>query len=147
MSEIITGRAVVWSVGSLTMTGEILSGTNPHFLQSLRFSRTGNKTDIMDDGGTVRAQVFSSRKKTLSITVIPCDVPTTGTKAGARASMEEYCPELGSQVTIVDSFGALLDASFNVVGVTQNRSVDGVATIDLELETSDEGVDFTGIIS
>jgi hypothetical protein len=48
---------------------------------------------------------------------------------------------VGALVTIVDAGGTLVDGNWCCMSATQNRTVDGVATIDIELEASDEGVD------
>lgn len=127
------------------MTAGIVSGSNPEFVQSARFARTSEKTEVKDDGGTIRAQIFHGFKKTLSLTVIPADAAAA--ISGARTSMDAHMPAIGTTITVVDAAGTLIDASYNLVSATQNRSVDGVATVDLELEQGDESVDLTTAVA
>jgi len=143
MSAVIKGVGVVWSVGAITFTAGIVSATNAGYTQSARFSRNSEKTEIKDNGGVIRAQVFHGFKKTLSMTIVP-----QGTSiANARSSMDAHCLAPGTTITVVDDSGTLIDASYNLISATQNRTVDGVATIDLELEQGDESNDLTTAIS
>lgn len=141
----LKGRAVVWSIGGITFTAGIVSASNPDFPQSARLNRGSNKGEIIDDGGTIRTQVFHGFKKTLSMTVIPCD--TAASISGARTSMDAHLPQAGTTITVVDAAGTLIDASYNLVSSTQNRSVDGPATVDLEMEQGDEGNDLTTAVA
>jgi len=140
----IKGKAVVWSIGGITFTAGIVSGSNPEFVQSARFNRGSEKTEIKDDGGVIRTQVFHGFKKTLSITVVPSGASTI---ANAQASADAHTPAPGTTITVVDAAGTVIDASYNLISATQNRSVDGVATVDLELEQGDESNDLTVAVS
>lgn len=145
MSATLKGRAVVWSISGITMTAGIVTATNPDFPQSARFQRGSEKTEIKDDGGVIRTQVFHGFKKTLSLSVIPCDAAVS--IAGARSSMDAHMPAPGTTITIVDAGGTLIDSSYNLISATQNRSVDGVATLDLEMEQGDESNDLTTAVA
>lgn len=145
MSATIKGRAVVWSISGITMTAGIVTASNPNFPQSARVQRGSEKSEIKDDGGVIRTQVFHGFKKTLSLSVIPCDAAAS--ISGARTSMDAHMPAPGTTITVVDAAGTIIDASYNLVSATQNRSVDGVATLDLEMEQGDEGNDLTTAVA
>ena len=146
MSATLKGRAVVWSISGITMTAGIVNASNPNFPQSARFQRTAEKTEIKDDGGTIRTQVFHGFKRTLSLSVIPCDAALS--ISGARTSVDAHLPQPGTTITIVDNGGTTIDGSYNLISCTQNRSIDGVATIDLEMEQGDDGSnDLTGAVA
>ena len=136
MSATIKGRAVLWSIGTVTFVG----GCTSMMPQSLRFSRTAEKTEIKDDSGVIRTQVFHGKKKAVSMTVIPFDATST---TAAQAMMETGMPAIGTTITMTDSFGTMMDSSFNLISVTENRTVDGVGTLDFELEQGDESNDLT----
>lgn len=141
MAATIKGRAVVWSIGGITMTAGIVSASNPQFVQSARVQRGSEKAEIKDDGGIIRTQVFHGFKKTLSLSVIPCDAAAS--LAGAKTSADAHLPAPGTTMTVVDAAGTIIDSSYNLISANQNRSVDGVASVDLEMEQGDEGVDLT----
>lgn len=145
MSAVLKGRAVVWSMSGITMTAGIVTGTTPDFPQSLRIQRGSEKTEIKDDGGIIRTQVFHGFKKTLSLSVIPCDAAAA--ISGARTSADAHTLTPGTTITVVDAGGTIIDASYNLISATQNRSVDGVATVDLELEQGDESNDLTTAVA
>jgi hypothetical protein len=145
MSATLKGRAVVWSISGITMTAGIVTASNPNFPQSARVQRGSEKTEIKDDGGTIRTQVFHGFKKTLSMSVIPCDSALS--LSGARASMDAHMPQPGTTITVVDAGGTIIDGNYNLVSATQNRSIDGVSTLDLEMEQGDEGFDLTGVVA
>ncbi len=148
MSAVIKGRAVIWSVGGITFNGTIDSTTAASFAQSLRFSRTSDKAEIKDDGGIIKTVVFSGFKKSLSITVIPAAITGTNTIANAVLSSTAHMPTPSTKITIVDASGTLTDAtSWNLISVTQNRSVDSPASIDMELENGDESLDLSDAVS
>jgi hypothetical protein len=136
MSVTIKGKGIVWSIGGITYSAGIV-GTN--LTQSARAGRTSGKVEVKEDGGAIKGVAFYGNKKTLSITIIPYST----TQILGRTAVDTNTLEIGTLVTVVDASGSVLDGSYNVVNVTQNRSVDGVATIDLDLEGSDEGVDIT----
>jgi hypothetical protein len=144
MSAVIKGSGVVWSTGGITFTAGIVSSTNASLPQSASFQRTSEKTEIKDNGGIIRTQVFHGFKKSISITVVPSHASTV---SGARSSMDAHCLTPGTTITVVDDSGTLLDASYNLISSRQNRSVDGVATVDLELEQGDESNDLTTAVS
>lgn len=140
MAAVIKGTGVCWSVGSIAFTAGIISGTNGNFTQSTRVQRTSEKTNIKDNGGTVKTQVFHGLMKALSISV----VPTGSSIANANASADAYLPAPGTTISITDDSGTIIDDNYNVISATENRTVDGVRTIDLELEAGDEGVELAG---
>lgn len=131
MAEVIKGTAVCWSVGAIVCSAGI-SGS--HFTQSTRVQRTSEKANVKDNGGTIKSQIFHGFMKTLSLTVIP-----SGDKTGGSA--DTHMPQAGTLVTITDDTGTIIDDNYNLISATENRTVDGVRTIDLELEAGDEGVE------
>ena len=143
----VKGRGVVWSVGAVVFTAGIVSGTNPNFTQSVGYGRNSDKFEVKDNQGVIRAQIFSGFKKNLSLSVIPCALSGTNTIANAVSSLDAHVIQPGTKVTLTDDLGALLDDSYNVISSKQNRTVDGVVTVDLELEASDESVDLTTTVS
>lgn len=147
MAAIVKGRGILWSTGGITYTAGIVSATNPDFPQSARFARTSDKAEVRDNGGIIRTQVFHGFKKTLSLTVVPCALSGTNTLANAQSSVDAHTIAPGTTVTVVDDSGTLIDGSYNVISSTQNRTVDGVATVDLELENGDESNDLTTAVT
>lgn len=154
MSAVIKGLGVVWSVGDIQYTGGIVSG-NPNTaaaVQSLRVARTSEKTIIKDNGGVAKAAVFHGFMQTLSLTVVPTGSSIANAKTSASAHMIDAVAGgttsiVGRTVTIVDADGTVVDGTYNCISATQNRTVDGVATVDLELEKGDESNDITTLIS
>lgn len=142
----IKGRAVIWSVGAITFSAGITFSSGESLTQNVGVTRTSEKAEVKDNGGTLRSQIFSGFKKTLSLSVIPAST-AAGTIAQARAAGDVLMPQAGTLVTVVDDSGTIVDASYNVISAKQNRTVDGVATVDLELETGDESNDITTLVS
>ena len=138
MAAIIKGTGVVWSVGAIVFTAGIVSGTNAAYTQSARMARTSEKTEVKDNGGVIKAVAFHGFKKTLSLTVVPAHATTL---AGAVTSLDAWNPPPGTLVTLTDDQGTLLDDNYNVISSSQSRTVDGVVTVDLELEAGDEGTE------
>ena len=136
----IKGKGVVWSTGGITYSAGI---TGADFPQSVNVTRGSDKVEVKDNGGSIRAVVFSGFKKTTSITCIP----QAASIAGAQTSADGHMPQAGTLVTVVDDAGTTIDGNYNVISAKQSRTVDGVATIDLELEGSDEGIDITTNVS
>jgi hydrogenase maturation factor HypF (carbamoyltransferase family) len=141
MSAVIKGTGIVWSVGGITYAAAIAGAK---YVQSVRVGRTSEKAEVKDNGGTIKAVVFHGFKKTLALTVVPAHATT---QSGAQTSMDQHQLQAGTLVAIADDIGTIIDANYNVISTTQNRTVDGVATIDLELEASDEGVDITTVVA
>lgn len=137
----LKGRAVIWSIGGITFSAGIVSSTDPEFMQSARFSRTSDMGEIRDDGGIIRSVAFHGFKKSLSITCVPAGAAAS--LATAFASNDAHLPVAGTTVTVVDASGAIVDGNWNVVSCNQNRSIDGPATVDIELMNGDEGLDLT----
>lgn len=140
MGATIKGRAVKWSVGDIAFTAGI-SATGGFFTQSTNVQRVSEKSDIKDNGGTIRAQVFHGFKKTLSLTVIPASTSGANTVANAVTNADALLPAPGTLITITDDSGTIIDDNYNLISAREGRTVDGVATIDLELEAGDEGVE------
>ena len=128
----------MWSVGAVTFTAGIVStsGTG-HFTQSASVERTSEVARIKDTGGTVKTVVFSGAMKTLRISVVPAGSST----ANAQTKGDDFLPAPGTLVTVTDDSGTIIDDNYNCLSSTQNRTVDGVATIDLVLEAGDEGTE------
>lgn len=140
MAEVQKGFGVVWGTGTLTVTGGILSGTTTAAVQTITLTRNSEKTNIKTIGGEVAAQVFHGFMKTASVTVIPSGT----TIALAATSSDSWMPKPGTAVTLADSYGTLLDDNWNVISARQGRTVDGAATVDLELEAGDENTELAG---
>ena len=142
MAATIKGLGVVWSVGSQTYTGGIVSHatTAQSTPQSITLNRTSDKSMVKGLDGEVLGVIFSGFMKTASLSL----VPSASTVAAAKTALDTYCPAPGVSVTMVDSIAGLLDDNWNVTSATQNRTVDGVATVDLELEAGDETTELAG---
>lgn len=147
MAAVVKGRGVQFSCGGVTYTAGIVSATNADFPQKIDVSRTSEKAEVKDTGGTIRAVVFSAFKKMASITVVPCSLSGTNTIANAETSIDAHTLQAGTAITVVDANGTVLDATYNLISAKQGRTVNGVTTVDLELETSDEGIDITTVVS
>jgi hypothetical protein len=144
----IKGRAVVWSVGAITYTAGIVIGTGDAFTQSLAVTRTSEKAEVKDNQGVIRAQIFSAFKKMLTITVVPAGgTGGANTIAIARASADLCLLQAGTLIEVADDSGTTIDAKYNLISARENRTIDGAATIDLELEAGDEGVDITNLVA
>lgn len=142
----IKGRAVIWSVGAITYSAGIVAGAGDFLTQTVAVTRTSEKAEVKDNQGVIRSQIFSGFKKTLSITVVPAG-GGTNTIAQARSSGDVAMLQAGTLITVADDSGTIIDASYNLISARQNRTVDGAATIDLELEAGDESVDITNLVS
>lgn len=140
MAATIKGTAVKWSVGTIDFTAGIVT-TDARMTQSARVQRTSEKTNIKDIGGTVKTQVFHGAMKTLSITVVPSGRAGVNTVTEAERSADAHMPAPGTLVTVTDLNGTTIDDNYNVLSATENLTVDGVMTIDLELEAGDEGTE------
>lgn len=143
MAAVIKGRAVKWSVGGVTFTAGIVSATNAHFTQSFDMQRTSDKALIKDTGGTVKTAVFHGFMKTISMNV----VPQADTIANAITSLDAFLLAPGTLITVVDSTGTIADGDYNLISAKEGRTVDGVCTIDLELEKGDEGENITNLVA
>jgi hypothetical protein len=133
MAADIKGTAIVWAMGGVTFTAGIVSGTNASMPQSLRHSRSAENTKIKDTAGDVKTIVYHGPMKSISISV----VPSASSIAAAVTSKEAHIIAIGTKVTVADASGTCaIEGNWIVSGVTENRSVDGVVTIDLELENS-----------
>lgn len=138
MSATIKGRPVVFSTGAIVLTvGTALT----NLTQSLTFNRQSDKAEVKDGtkGGAIVTQIFHAFKKTLSLTVIPASADTT--LAGAVTASDAHLIRPGVTATITDDKSTQTDASYNVISSRMSRTVDGVETVDLELEQSDDPVD------
>lgn len=133
MSATIKGTAVVWSTGNITFAAGITSAS---MVQSMRYGRTAEATEIKDYSGQINTVVLHGGMKTVSVTV----VPTGATIAAAVTAKESYLPAPGTMVTLADESGLpgnnQIVQNWIVNSATENRTVDGVVTIDLELENS-----------
>lgn len=139
MSAVQKGAGAVWSIGGVTFTAGIISASTPGAVQSVDGSRTSEKAMLKNDGGTIRGLVFHGFMKTVTITVIPYGT----TLANGQSSADAWLPQPGTAVTLVDASGTILDGTYNVISARQKRTVDGYLAADLDLETSDEGIDLT----
>jgi hypothetical protein len=149
MSAVQKGAGVVWSVGAITYAGSITAvaaGEDP-LTQSIAHTRTSNKVDFKTTGGTIVGCVLSNLKKTLKISVIPASTTATPTIAEAQSLADKLMPQAGTTVTITDDLGTTIDGDYNCIAATQNRTVDGIVIIEMELEGSDEGIDITTAVS
>lgn len=143
MAATLKGLAVVYGVAGVTMTAGIVSATNGAQTQSLRLVRNSDKVEIKNDAGEVVGQVFVNGKKTLSLTVVPSHASAI---SSAQGSMDAYNIAAGTKITVVDAAGTVVDGDYNLISSTQNRTNDGVATLDLEMEKYDAN-DVTGTIT
>jgi hypothetical protein len=143
MSAIVKGRGVMWSIGGVTFTAGIVSGTNTSLPQSVSFKRMSEKTEVLNINGSAVSEIFHGFKKTSSMTIVP-----SGTSiALASTSMDAYHLAAGMKITVADAVGTILDGNYILLSATQNRTIDGVATIDIELENGDEGVDYSTTVT
>lgn len=136
----------MWSIGNMTFAGTGLTapGTHNFLPQSVNFERASDKVDIQGIGGRVEAQIFCKFMKRLSLNVIPCSVSGTNTLANAQASADAWVPKPGLSVTVTDDITTLHDPAtynvYNVIRASRRQGVGEVASVDMELEASDEDV-------
>lgn len=142
MAAIVKGSGCFWSTGAITISAGLTIPAT-FYLQSAGLSRTSEKTTVKDNGGTIRVVIFHGFMKQMSINVVPYG----SSLANGKSSAENLTPTPGTAVTFTDDAGTIIDGVWNVIDAKQNRTVDNVATIDLTLENSDEGVDLTTTIS
>ena len=144
MAAVIKGLGVKFSVGGITFAGAIVStASTGHFTQSLNVERNSEKALIKDTGGTVRSAIFHGFMKRLTVNVVPAG----STVANAITSLDAFLAQPGGSVIITDTTGTIADATYNLISAKEGRTVDGVATVDLELETGDESNDITTLVS
>lgn len=143
MSAVIKGKGVFWSVGSLTITAGLV-GTPLFFTQAADLTRSSERRNIMDNGGTNRSLVYFGGMKQLKFSCVPYGDTTL---AGGAASGEALTPTPGTKVTFTDDSGTIIAGNWNVVTANQRRTVDNVVVIDLDLEQGDEGIDLTTTIA
>jgi hypothetical protein len=147
MAATVKGRGIIWSTGAIVGTAGIVSSTSGSFMQSVSIERTSERTHVKDNGGTIRSSIFHGAMKNLRLTVIPCAISGTNTIANAQSSGDGHTIAAGTKVSFTDDSGTIIDDDYNVLSATQNRTVDGVATVDLVLEASDEGIDLETTVS
>lgn len=142
MSATIKGTAVVWGVGGVTFTAGI---TSTSMVQSLTFERASELAEIKDTTGEIKTMIFHGGIKKLNVTV----VPTGSSIANAVTAKEAYLPAPGTLITVADASQNapegenLIEQNWIAVSATENRTVDGVVTIDLELENYDTDISAT----
>jgi len=133
MAADIKGTAIVWSIGGVTFTAGIVSASNPSMPQSLQFSLTSENTKIKDNGGDIKTSVYHGFMKSLNMTVIP----SAASIAAAVTSKEAHLLAPGTKVTVADASGTtLIEQNWIVNKSTENRTIDGAVTVDLELENA-----------
>lgn len=128
------GLAIVWGAQGVTFTAGIVSGTNGAKTQSLRVVRSSDKAEVMNDQGEVVGQVYFNGKKTLSISVIPSHASAI---SSAQSSLDAHLIAPGTKVTVADDQGTTVDGDYNLISATANRTNNGVAVVDVELEKYD----------
>lgn len=131
MSADIKGTAVAWSTGGIVFAAGITASS---MVQSMRYQRGSELTEIKDTTGQIKTMVFHGGMKTISITVIP----TGASIAAAVTAKESYIPAPGTQIAITDDSATQIQQNWIVVNATEGRTVDGAVTIDLELENSSD---------
>jgi hypothetical protein len=143
MAATIKGTAVFWSTAGVTFTAGIVSATNASMVQSVTVERTSDVARIKSTDGTVRTVVFSGGMRNLRVTV----VPSGSSLANAKTSADAHVPAAGTKITVADDSGTgtVVETDYNCISSSQNRTVDGVLTVDLVLEGSDESVDITTV--
>lgn len=134
MSADIKGTAVVWSTGTVAITAGIAGGG---MVQSVGHGVESELAELKDDTGQIKAMIFHGFSRKLSISTIP----TGASISAAVAAKETYLPAPGTAVQINSASGATkIDRNWYVVSATENRTVDGVVTIDLELENAEADI-------
>ena len=147
MATIQRGLGVVYSIGSIVFTAGIAhSATVLSNIQSLNVARESEMTELKQNGKIV-TQVFHGFMKKLSMTIIPASTSVAGAKSSVELHMTDAensaASIIGARLTITDDLGNIVDDTYNVVSATESRTVEGVVTIDLECEASDEGANIT----
>lgn len=140
MAATIRGIGVVWSVGGVTFAGAgsaILSSTDPSLPQSLRYNRSATVQKIKSTNGDIVSAIFSGFKKSISLNVIP-----SGTSlADALTSKEAHIVDPGTKVTLADASGTTqIEQNWIVVSAKENRTVDGVISIDMDLVNAESDI-------
>lgn len=143
MSATLKGLAVVWGAQGITFTAGIVSATNGAQTQSLRVVRDSGKAYIKNDQGETVGRVDFDGKKTLSISVVPSHASSL---SSAQTSMDAYLIAPGTKITVVDAQGAVVDGDYLLNSATGNRTNEGTAVVDLEMEKFDAN-DITTTVS
>ena len=146
------GVGVVFNCGAITFTAGITSSSSvANLCQSIRLTRSADNVKIKDSGGAVKAMVLSGFMKQLAINIVPHGGSSL---AAGIVSMDTHMSSggavntlVGAKVTVVDAGGTLCDGDWCCTNAVQGRTVDGVATVDIELEQSDEGNDLATTIA
>lgn len=136
MAAEIKGTAVCWAVDGISYAATALTGAS--MVQSMRRGNTSERAQIKDGAGDVKTLVYHGKMKTLALTVVPSD-SSTPTIADARASRDNHMNVLlpGLKVTLTDTTSVSPTSTWILVSANENRTNEGLTTIDLELENAD----------
>lgn len=137
MAVTLKGLAVVWGCGNLTMTGVAISSTTGQF-QNYDFSRSSDTAKLSDSNGEHAGRAFFDASRTINVTVIPSDASTI---AQAKTNLNAMLPAPGTEVTVADADGAVIDELYPGSGTsiylcetaTLNATNDGPRSITLNL--------------
>jgi len=146
MAETQSGLAVVWGVQGITFTAGITDPGGASALgqkQSLTFTRASKVAYVANDLGESVGRVDFDANKVTRLTVIPSHATA---KATAKTNMDSYLPAPGTKITIADADGAVIDGDYKLNSATLNKTNNGPATIDIEIEKFDAN-DITTVIS
>ena len=107
MSAEIKGKAAIWTgLGGIACTGLVISSTTGK-VQDANVSYTAEKAFVKDEVGDDVSMAVYNKGRTMQITVIPFST-TTGS---AVVSLNGMLPDIGSQVTVTDSYTPTLSGS------------------------------------
>ncbi len=134
MAADIKGTAVCWSIGGVTYAATGLSGSS--MVQSVRHGRTSESTPIKGSDGDISTLVYHGQMRSLSISVVPSGTAKSDAAASRDSHMNTLVP--GLKVVISDNSAgtSALETNWILKSATENRTVDGFTTIDLELENA-----------
>ena len=132
MAEVIKGLGVVWGANlfdpSITGTGTNTGAYATGKVQSVKYDHGADKVEVKGDDGDVKAVVFTNVVEKITVDVVP-----TGSSV-ANAVSSNVLPAIGQDITIIDTGDSELNAAvYMYESGSKNRSVDGAATITMNL--------------
>jgi len=138
MAVTYTGLAVAWGAKNLETAGVVV-GVAEGQTQSWNGTIEADIADLLNGDGETVGRGFTAKKRSITITVMPCDKQTTRVLATAKANLNLFLKAPGSTVTIgdVDMVGSVWEdkhtGKWYLMSSKVTRSNNGPAMIEMSL--------------
>lgn len=128
----LKGKGLIANVNGIALTAGIVSATHTAAFQSAQFDRTADSFYVLGSDGETIAAAYHNAKNVLRVTV----VPYAATLADGRTATDAWLGLTpGLLLTVTDADGTVLDDNYNLVSTSHGRSNNGVATVDVVMES------------